>query len=692
MKSQRYECRERDTFFNVKFLNLIPIKKGERKKFNYQYLLVKITNWRLKKMDVNKFDVDDSIRPQDDFDNYVNKKWKDENPVPDDQIAWGSFYVLREETQKKLKALLEAGTDDPQLQKVTDFYSSGFDLDKINEAGYTPLIPLFDLIEKMEDKADLLPTIGALQERGFSPLFNIEPDPDAKKPDIVIPYILTGGLGLPDRDYYFKEEREEIREKYQELIRQLLELIGYSAEEAEDHAQKIFALETELAETTPTNVDRHDPEKYFNKTQLGDLQSWTPDLNWGKFFEIAVKKPVPYVSTDKKEFYQKIDQLAGTLPLDRWKIFLKFRITLGCAPFLTQQFEEAHFNFYGRVLNGQKVMKDRWKRILGYINNYGTKMGELVGKLYIQTNFPPQSKAKMIELVANLQKALKKRLLNLDWMSEETKQKALLKHGVFRAKIGYPDKWTDFEPLKMDAEKPYVENVMASSQFDFKIKVAKMFEPTDPDEWEMHPQSINAYFHPLKNEIVFPAAILQFPMFDADAHDPINYGAIGVVIGHEMTHSYDNNGRKFNHKGELTNWWTDEDTAKFDAKTKYYVDEFSTYTVAGKNINGQLTLGENIADLGGLKISHDAMHHHLAEHPDEGQDLAAAEKEYFLSYARIWRNNMRPEAVDTQIQTDPHTPAHWRVNGALAHVTKFHEVFGIHKGDPMFREDIVNIW
>ena len=298
----------------------------------------------------------------------------------------------------------------------------------------------------------------------------------------------------------------------------------------------------------------------------------------------------------------------------------------------------------------------------------------------------------MLELVDNLQKALKERVLNLEWMTEETKKKAMLKHEAFRAKIGYPDTWPDFSLLDISNEKTFVENVIASNSFDFQSEMNKMFKPTDPDDWFLHPQTVNAFFHPIRNEIIFPAGILQFPFFDPNANDSINYGAIGVVIGHEMTHSYDNHGSKFDHKGMLKNWWTEEDLSKFDAKTKYYEDKFSTYTVNGININGKLTLGENIADMGGLLTSYDAMQHHIADHPELGTDKIAFDKEFLSSYARIWRSNYRPEMIEMQIQTDPHTPAQWRVNGALSHFAPFHVTFGVSEGDKMYSDDYEKIW
>jgi putative endopeptidase len=641
---------------------------------------------------VNKFEINKNIRPQDDFDNYVNGLWIEDNPIPDDQVAWGSFHILRDETTKKLKKLLETETVDPEYQKVVDFYRSGLNEELIEAAGLSPIKPLLDQIDQMQMKSELITIIAKLHSIGVNPLFYIMAPPDADKPEHAIPYFITGGLGLPDRDYYFDEDKAEKRGKYQDFIKNLLQASGDSEEVAKNHADIIYSIEFELAEDTPKNFERNDPDKYFNKTLVTDLQTWTPSLNWTEFFNKMTSQEIPYLSTDKKEFYLRLEKLISNLSLEYLKVFLKYRVLLEFAPYLNKEFEDIHFDFINRTMGGQKVMKPRWKRVLAVINAYSSKIGTLLGKYYAEHYFPPESKERMVELVNNLQVALKKRILDLDWMSSETKEKALLKHEVFRANIGYPDKWPEFGPLQVDPTKPYVENVIASFNFDFKWMVNKFFQPTDMDEWPLHAHSVNAMFHPMKNEITFPAGILQFPFFDPQAHDSINYGGIGVVIGHEMTHSYDNNGSKFNHKGELKNWWMKEDSEKFETKTKYYEDKFSTYTMNGKNINGKLTLGENIADMGGLFTSYDALHHSLQEHPEENRDLQAVDKDFLSSYARIFRSHMRPETLDIRIQTDPHTPSHWRINGGLSHFPPFHRTYKVKKGDKMFSDDFVNIW
>ncbi|MHA1452109.1 MAG: M13 family metallopeptidase [Promethearchaeota archaeon] len=643
-------------------------------------------------MKMNEFDVDDTIRPQDDFDNYVNKKWKDANPIPDDQVRWGAFNILIDNTLKQLKELLEEPTSDPEFNKVTDFYKSGLNEEQINQAGIIPIKAILDKIESFSDKTKFFELIATLDRMGINPLFRMIAEPDADNPKEVIPFLITSGLGLPDRDYYFKEEREEIRKQYKHFITSLLKLYGLSKDASATHAEDVFSIEVQLAEVTPSNVERYDPDHYFHKTLFSTLQEWTPALNWREFFDLTIQKNVPYLSTDKKEFYRRIEDLLNTLSINQWKMYLKYKVLAKLAPYLNKEYEQAHFNFYFQTLRGQKSMQPRWKRVVSFINGYDHKIGTLLGKFYAKKYFPPESKAKMVELVGNLQRALKQRILDLDWMQDETKEKAMLKHQVFRAKIGYPDKWPEFESLKTTAENIYVENVLASNRYDFYLSMEKMFKPTDLDEWEMHPQSINAYFNPMKNEVVFPAGILQFPFFDVKADDPINYGAIGVVIGHEMTHSYDNHGAKFNHLGQLKNWWTESDLTVFNSKCQYYIDKFNTFTVIGNvgkeiNVNGELTLGENIGDLGGLLTSYDAMQFYLKDHPN-----ADADKKFLLSYGRIWRGSVRPEMVDQQVQTDPHPPAHWRVNGTLSHFPPFLKTFSVKPGDKLYSDDYEKIW
>ncbi len=385
-------------------------------------------------MDVNEFNVDETVRPQDDFDNYVNGKWKKANPIPDDQVRWGNFNILIDDTLKRLKVLLEESTSDPEFKKVTDFYKTGLDEERINQVGIKPIKSILDLIDSFSEKSKFMELIATLQRMGMNPLFGMIPEPDATNPKEVIPYLLTSGLGLPDKDYYFQEERKEIRKQYKKFIFEILKLSGVAEESADKHTDEIFSMEVQLAEVTPQNFERHDPDHYFHKTLFSSLQEWTPSLDWRKFFDLTIKKNVPYLSTDKKDFYKRMEDLLNTLSIDQWKMYLKFKVLARMAPYLAKEFENLHFNFYYQTLSGQKTMQPRWKRVLSFINGYDHKIGTLLGKFYAKKHFPPESKAKMLELVKNLQQALKKRIMNLDWMQDETKEKAYAKTSSFPSK------------------------------------------------------------------------------------------------------------------------------------------------------------------------------------------------------------------------------------------------------------------
>ncbi|MFW9990765.1 MAG: M13 family metallopeptidase [Candidatus Odinarchaeota archaeon] len=645
-------------------------------------------------MIVEKFAVDSSIRPQDDFYLYVNKKWKDANPIPEDQVSWGSFNILNEKTQKQVKELLEGDYRDPEYKKLTRFYRSGLNIEKLDKEGYQPVLPYLEMVDKLPSRQEIPVTIAKLYELGLVSLFTLSSDPDAKNTSIEIPYLITSGLGLPDREYYFQEDKKEIKDKYTVYIENMFKLIGEPEEKARSNASKIVSIETQLAEVTPTNVEKRDPDKYYNRKTVEELEEIAQNFAWKDYFSTLVQTDITYLSIDKAEFYSRLDKLLfETIDLETWKIFLKFKIMSRAAPYLSSKFEEEHFNFYARVLSGQKTMKPRWRRVVAVLNQYNKIIGELVGKLYVEKHFPPSSKEKMLELITNLQEALKERILDLDWMSTETKEKAILKHGVFKAKIGYPDKWTDFSSFKIGEDSSYLENVIRANEFDFKEEMKRLYKLPDPGRWYMHPQTINAYFHPMKNEIVFPAAILQFPFFHPEASEAVNYGGIGAVIGHELTHSYDDQGRKFDHNGELNNWWNDSDLARFSEKAKYYEEEYSSFQINGKNINGKLTLGENLSDHGGVKIAYHALQKCFEKRGrPNGKGNFTPEQEFFLSWARVWRSNIRPEEAKRRLQTDPHSPDYWRGNGTVANIEEFHQAFDVKPGDKLYRENVVNIW
>ncbi|WP_371806527.1 M13 family metallopeptidase [Candidatus Lokiarchaeum ossiferum] len=644
------------------------------------------------KNDMNAFQIDKKFRPQDDFDNYVNGVWKKTTEIPDDQSQWGSFNTVRDETSKQLKKLLDEEQTPKQYQKVMDLFRSGMNLSQIEQVGFKPIQFLLNTIDNLTEKSNLLHVVGYLQSFGISTFISLYVFSDSENPELQFPHLFSAGLGLPDRAYYLKEEKKDIRAKYKQFIFTLLQLSGYSDDSAIKYADLIFDLERKLAEVTYQNFERGDPEKYFNKMELRNFQKLTPLLNWSAFFETTVHRQISSLSVDNIAFYRKLDEVIDNTQIDVLKNYLKFKVLNKFAPYLHLPFEKLHFDFYSRTLKGQKTLPVRWKRILNYINGWNRKIGQLLGKFYVDRYFSSESKDKMLHLIHNLQKALKDRLLKLDWMSESTKKKALLKHAGFRAKIGYPDNWTNFDDLNINFEKSYIENILECEKFDFRSQMEKIYEPTNRDEWGLHPQSVDAIFNYHTNEITFPAALLQYPFFDKEAHDPINYGAIGFIIGHEMTHAYDNVGRKFDHKGVLKNWWTEEDSLKFEAKTKYYEKKFNTYTVNGNSVSGKLTLGENIADLGGLNVSFEALKMQLSNNPGVVSKKWSPEQEFCLSFARVWQNKMRPETAELRLQTDPHSPPHWRINGSLTHFPPFHKAFDVKPEDLLYCDDYVTIW
>ncbi|MHA1991115.1 MAG: M13 family metallopeptidase [Candidatus Hodarchaeales archaeon] len=642
-------------------------------------------------MNVNKFEVDKTIRPQDDFNLFTNKKWLDANPIPDDQSSWSPFHILQKENLKKIKDILEEDHSQKDFKNISGFFRTGMDSNRLEREDNEPLLPYLGEIDEIKSVSDIPKFLVNMKKIGLITMFSISSGPDAENTSEEIPYTFSGALGLPDRDYYLTDDKKEIKQKYGKYIKNILLLIDIEEDSASKFSEKILEMETTLAEVTYTNVEKRNPENYFNKITAEELTSKFSNFPWKDFYKSILNIDIPYLSMDNFKFYEKlISMFRNNEMLNAWKFFFKFKITSNSAPYLSDRFYNTYFDFYGKVLVGQQKPKPRYERVIRVMDD---TVGELMGKAFVEKYFPSSSKQKMLQLVGNLNETLKERILNLDWMSQETKDKAMKKLNTFRAKIGYPDTWNDFSELDISENYSFLKNLLNSRVFKFKIDMKDLYKPSDPDRWEMSPHTINAYFHPLKNEIVFPAGILQYPFFDPKAHDAINYGGIGVVIGHELTHGYDDQGRKFDHKGELKNWWNDEDLAAFKKKSEYYVKEFNRFEIHGNKLNGELTLGENLADHGGIKISYYALQKHFEK---EGQfknnDDWTPEQEFFLSYARIWRQNSRPEETAMLIQSDPHSPPEWRIKGILANSEEFHQAFNVKDGDDMHKKNIDNVW
>jgi putative endopeptidase len=641
------------------------------------------------KYNINEEDFDNNINLSDNFNLYVNNKWQKKNPIPDKHISWGSFQVLNEETKQKLKKLVENEYNVNDLENINILYSTGMDEDKINNDDIKPLEKYLKELNEIKTKKDLFKYLSKLYKLGLTGIFGIGPSEDAKNSILNVPHLYGGGLGLPDRDYYFDDDKKEIRLKYFKYIKKLLFLLNYEEKKAHKITEDILKIETQIAYVTYTREERRDPEKRYNKMTLEELIKIAPNIEWELFFEGLTNIKITYLIVDNPKYFKTLSNMFENISLEIWKNLFTYKIVKSSASYLSERFINHNFSFYNKELSGQKEKKSRWERILSICNGC---IGELIGKLYVKKYFPESSKNEMFDLVKKIMKVLKDRIKKSTWMSNDTKTEALLKHKALITKIGYPDKWKDYTNLNLSKKNSFLENIILCSKFDFEREIKKLYKETDPFEWGMDPQEINAYFHPLKNEIVFPAGILQFPFFCEDMHYAYNYGAIGAVIGHELTHCFDDQGSKYDHEGNLRNWWSKDSRVKFEKKTKYFEEEYNKFKVNGKNVNGKLTLGENLADHGGVKIAFYALVEKMEEENVKESNKKDIYKKFFLSWARVWRCNIRNQEAEKRLITDPHSPNEWRINGTLANITEFHKVFNIKEGDELFRENIPIIW
>ena len=642
---------------------------------------------------------DDSCKPCQDFYEYANGNWLKTNPIPAAYSSWGVWNEVYDRNAEILRNILEtsaANTTAPKgssAQKIGDFYATAMDSATIELQGASPLKPDLDRIDALKSKDDFLKLLVDYHRTGQTFLFDGDAEQDLKKSDQYLFYASQGGLGLPDRDYYTRddEDSKKIREEYIEHISKMLMLLGEPEAQAKGDAGKIMAIETKLAEASLTNVELRDPSKSYNVISIDEADTETPNFSWKAYFAGIGLPQVKEFSYSHPKFFAEMNQLLADVPLDDWKAYLRWHVVDASANYLSSDFVNQNFDFYQKTLQGTKELRPRWKRVLGVMN---WRMGELLGQLFVEKAFPPKSKERAVEMVNNLILSLKDRLTNLDWMSAETKQKALAKLATITPKIGYPDKWRDYSALDIERTS-YLDNMRRCRTFSRQYNLNKIGKPVDRTEWGMPPQIVNAYYNPVMNEIVFPAAILQPPFFDGTIDDAVNYGAMGAVIGHEMLHGYDDEGSRFDAQGNMEDWWTSTDRAKFDERTAKLVDQFNNYVaVDDVHVNGKLTLGENIADLGGLTVSYYALQKALAGKPNKLIDGYTPEQRFFLSWAQVWRTNYRPEALKLQVNTDPHSPANVRVDGPLSNMQEFRDAFHCTKGDPMVRSgDLqVKIW
>jgi putative endopeptidase len=645
-------------------------------------------------------EIDKSINPCADFNDYVNAIWVAKNPIPPDRTRWGAFDQLREhslETQHEIAEKAAKDADHAKAgsieQKIGWFYRSGANDAAVEKAGDEPIKAELKRIDGLKSPADFVAWLTDSAARGRADVFAVAALPDFKNASTQIAYTFQGGLGLPTRDYYDKPDYAELRDAYKAHLAKVLVLSGVPDAEAKQQAEHVLTFETRLAKASMTPVELRVPENQYHFVTLAEADKVTPNISWQKFFTAQHADVTRGFSLSQPKFFAEVDAMLKDVPADQWRAFLRVHAIDAASPYLSKPFADEHFAFYDQKLNGQKEQRVRWKRVIDAMNE---NMGMALGELYVAQAFPPESKARAKELVSNLQAALKARIEKLDWMSQETKQKALEKWATFLPKIGYPDKWRDWSGLKIVPDN-YFANVDAATKYEYDYQISKVGKPTDRLEWGMTPQTVNAYYNPTDNTINFPAAILQPPFFDAKADDGINYGGIGAVIGHEATHGYDDQGSQFDAKGNNVNWWTKDDREKFDSRTDRLVKQFDAYEpLPGKHVNGKLTLGENIADLGGLNVAYDALQVALKKNPAENVkiDGYTEDQRFFMNFARVWRGNILPQRQEVLLNADPHAPAKFRAIAAPSNMPAFAEAFQCKSGDEMVRggDKQVKIW
>jgi putative endopeptidase len=646
---------------------------------------------------IDPANMDASAAPCADFYQYAVGGWLKKNPVPPEHARWASFTELADRNRETMRQILDrvAKEKSPQgseERKLGDFYSSCMDEKAIEAQGAAPIAPELERIAKLDTKEAVQAQIARLQERGVNALFGFGSQQDRKNSEEVIAAVAQGGLGLPDRDYYTKtdDKSKELREKYRVHIAKMLALSGSSPEAAEADAKTVLAFETRLAEASMTRVERRDPDKTYNRMDAASLAKLMPAFSWKAYLDGFGVPAGTAVNVSQPKFFEAANRELAETPVSEWKAYLRWHLVHAAAPSLSSKLVDEDFDFYQRTLQGTKEIRPRWKRCVQATDQ---SIGHALGKLYVKDHFPPESKARMDELVKNLIAALREDLPTLTWMGDETRKAALAKLAAFTPKIGYPDRWRDYTALKV-TRGPYVTNVLAAQEFEFRRDLAKIGKPVDRTEWGMTPPTVNAYYSAAKNEIVFPAGILQPPFFDAEADDAVNYGGIGAVIGHEMTHGFDDQGRKFDAKGNLTNWWTAEDLKNYEERSACVEKQFSAYEVEpGLNVNGKLVLGESTADLGGLTLAYRALQKSLEGKPrPEPIDGLTPEQRFFLGWARVWAATARPEYARLHTATNPHPLDRFRAIGAPSNLPEFAKAFGCKAGDPMVRVEACRIW
>jgi len=649
---------------------------------------------------IDAANMDTTVKAGDDFYKYANGTWMKNNPIPAEYSRYGAFELLEEENYVQLKTIFAEASADKNAsegtvnQKIRDFYNSGMDTAKIDQNGISPLKSELEQIAAFSTAADVQKMIIMQHASGNYPLFYLFSSPDEKNSDQVIAMTYQGGLGLPDRDYYLSDDArsKEILSAYLKHVAKMFVLAGSSPELAEKDAATVVKIETELAKLSSTRLQLRDPNANYNKTDLAGLQKMAPGMDWKAYFEGINLTATNEINIGQPKFVSGMAKMINTVAVADWKVYFRWDLINSAASSLSSDFDKEHFAFYGTVLSGAKEQQSRWKRMIDQTSN---SLGEAVGQLYVQKFFPPEAKSRMVELVNNLKVSLGERINGLTWMTDSTKKEAEAKLAKINVKIGYPDRWIDYSSLKIGTDS-YYANKKSARQFAVNRDIAKIGKPVDRSEWGMTPQTINAYYSPNMNEIVFPAAILQPPFFFMDADDAVNYGAIGMVIAHEMTHGFDDQGRQYDKEGNLHDWWLADDSKNFEAKTKVLVDQYDNYKILDSlHVDGKLTLGENIADLGGMSVAYNGLLKAM-EGKDKGAkiDGFTADQRFFLSYAQVWRANVRDEETMRRLKEDVHSPGEARVNGIVYNIPAFYTAFNIQPTDKRYiaPENRANIW
>ena len=634
-----------------------------------------------------------SVKPGNDFYGYVEGAWIKSHPVPADKARYGEFQIVDDRTYDRVKKIVDSAANNTSApegsldQKIGEFYRVGMDNATLEKQRLDPIKDKLKMIDNISNTSEVQAVSTQMMDYGMDPFFSMYAAPDKKNSRVMIATITQGGLGLPDRDFYFRQDNDSIKTRAQYLthVAKMFVFLGDSPKIAENNAKTVMTIETRLANASFTNVADNDEIKTYNMMSLEELQAFAPGLNWSRLFSAFGRPDVTEVNVRNPSFFKELSTALQNDSVADWKTFLRWKLILATSSYLSSDLEGEHFDFYGRKLNGQQEMKPRWKRVLDA--EYGA-IGEAIGRVYVDGYFDPGSKSRMQEMVSNLKKAFRERIQNLTWMEPETKKKALMKLDVLDVQVGYPDEWLNYSELEVK-NVSYVMNVLAASKFQFHYGpdgLDRIGKPVDRKLWEMVPQETNAYADYNKVLIVFPAGILQSPFFNKDADDAVNYGAIGAIIGHEMTHNFDSQGRKFDASGNLTDWWTSKDADNFNKSTGGLVDEYNMFEVLpGLHVNGNLTLPENIADFGGLTMAYHAYKLSLKGEP-EMIDGFTGDQRFFLSFAQMWRESDTNESLRTRALTDTHSPCRFRVNGVVFNVPEFYKAFpSIKPGDKLYR-------